>query len=112
MVQKMKHRNGIIILFIIMATFGCKPDPLEYARPDNLAGTIYQQLESMGNFTYYLQALDQTDYKEPLVKGGSWTVFAPTDEAFEAYMAAEGISTIESIPPEKILRYRRVFNRY
>ena len=103
MVQKMKHRNGIIILFIIMATFGCKPDPLEYARPDNLAGTIYQQLESMGNFTYYLQALDQTDYKEPLVKGGSWTVFAPTDEAFEAYMAAEGISTIESISPEKIL---------
>ncbi len=103
MVQKMKHRNGIIILFIIMATFGCKPDPLEYARPDNLAGTIYQQLESMGNFTYYLQALDQTAYKEPLIKGGSWTVFAPTDEAFEAYMAAEGISNIESISPQRIL---------
>jgi len=68
MVQKMKHRNGIIILFIIMATFGCKPDPLEYARPDNLAGTIYTQLESMGEFEYYLKALDQTPYKEPLEK--------------------------------------------
>ena len=103
MVQKMKHRNSIIILFIIMATFGCKPDPLEYARPDNLAGTISTQLESMGNFEYYLKALDQTPYKEPLDKGGSWTVFAPTDEAFEAYMAAKGISSFESIPTEKIL---------
>lgn len=103
MVQKMKHRNSIIILFIIMATFGCKPDPLEYARPDDLAGTIYTQLESMGDFEYYLKALDQTPYKEPLEKGGSWTVFAPTDEAFEAYMGAKGISSFESITEETIL---------
>ncbi|MDN3665823.1 fasciclin domain-containing protein [Algibacter miyuki] len=98
----MKHRNGLIILFIIMATFGCKPDPLEYARPDNLAGTIYQQLESMGTFNYYLQALDKTPYKEPLVKGGSWTVFAPTDDAFEAYMTEAGISNFEAISQDKI----------
>lgn len=87
---------------MIMAVFGCKPDPLEYARPDNLAGTIYTQLESMGTFNYYLKSLDQTEYVEPLSKGGSWTVFAPTDEAFELFMQEEGYTSFETIPQERI----------
>ncbi|MDO5971339.1 fasciclin domain-containing protein [Flavivirga aquimarina] len=100
----MKHINSlIIIVFIIISAFGCKPDSLEFARPENLAGTVYTQLESMGNFNYYLQLIDQTEYKEPLEKGGSWTIFAPTDEAFEAYMTAEGYTSIDAIPSDKIL---------
>ncbi|WP_165876144.1 fasciclin domain-containing protein [Mariniflexile fucanivorans] len=91
------------MLLIIMSTFGCKPDPLEYARPSDLAGTIYTQLESMGNFNYYLQCLDKTEYKEPLVKGGSWTVFAPTDEAFEKFMQEEGYTTVDDIPSSRLL---------
>ncbi|MFY0713659.1 fasciclin domain-containing protein [Seonamhaeicola sp. NFXS20] len=90
------------MLFIIIAAFGCKPDPLEYARPDNLVGTIYPQLEALGTFNYYLQALDQTSYKEPLTKGGSWTIFAPTDEAFEEFMQAEGYGSFDAIPAERI----------
>lgn len=105
MVQKMKHRNGLIILCIIMAAFGCKPDPLEYARPDNLEGTIYTQLESMGTFDYYLRSLDQTLYPEPLAKGGSWTVFAPTDAAFEKFMSDEGFATFDAIPQDRIQRF-------
>lgn len=103
MVQKMKHRNGIIILFIIMATFGCRPDPQEYARPDNLVGTIYPQLEALGTFDYYLRCIDQTEYGEPLTKGGSWTIFAPNDTAFEAFMQQEGYASFEAIPAQRIL---------
>lgn len=103
MVHKMKHRNGLIILLIIMVTFGCKPDPLEYARPDDLVGTIYPQLEALGTFNYYLQCIAQTDYQEPLTKGGSWTIFAPNDTAFEAFMQQEGYGSFESIPAERIL---------
>ncbi|WP_282124530.1 fasciclin domain-containing protein [Algibacter mikhailovii] len=99
----MKHRYGIIILLIFVSIFSCKPDPLEYARPENLAGTISTQLESMGTFNYYLQSLGQTQYFEPLAKGGSWTVFAPTDEAFEKFMADNGYTTFESIPEQRIL---------
>ncbi|MEP3837833.1 MAG: fasciclin domain-containing protein [Algibacter sp.] len=98
----MMHRKSLIILCMIMAAFGCKPDPLEFARPDNLAGTIYIQLESMGTFDYYLRSLDQTLYPEPLKKGGSWTVFAPTDEAFEKFMSDEGFATFDAIPQERI----------
>ncbi|MBP0903993.1 fasciclin domain-containing protein [Mariniflexile gromovii] len=99
----MTHRMGIIMLFIIISTFGCKPDPLEFARPNDLAGTIYSQLESMGNFNYYLQCIDKTEYKDPLVKGGSWTIFAPTDEAFEKFMQAEGYTSVDDIPSSRLL---------
>ncbi|ALJ04738.1 hypothetical protein APS56_06180 [Pseudalgibacter alginicilyticus] len=101
----MKHRNGLIIMLaiIIISTFGCKPDPLEFARPKDLAGTIYTQLESMGNFNYYLQCIDKTEYKEPLVKGGSWTIFAPTDAAFEEFMQAEGYASVDDIPSDRLL---------
>ncbi|MDB2462686.1 fasciclin domain-containing protein, partial [Algibacter sp.] len=102
MAKKMKQGKSLIILCIIMAAFGCKPDPLEYARPDNLAGTIYSQLESLGTFNYYLQALDKSIYKEPLEKGGSWTIFAPTDEAFEQYIVDKGYATFEAIPAERL----------
>ncbi|MDO5973667.1 fasciclin domain-containing protein [Flavivirga jejuensis] len=101
----MKKRYELItsIAFVIITTFGCKPDPLEYARPENLVGTIYKQLESMGTFNYYLKSLDQTEFKEPLTKGGAWTIFAPTDEAFELFMKDEGFSSFDEIPPERIL---------
>lgn len=91
------------MLFIIISTFGCKPDPLEFARPKDLAGTIYSQLESMGNFNHYLQSIDKTEYKAPLVKGGSWTIFAPTDEAFEKFMQAEGYTSVDDIPSDRLL---------
>lgn len=101
----MKHVKKIIamLVFVTITTIGCKPDPLEYARPESLAGTVYPQLESLGIFNYYLTALDQTEFKEPLTKGGSWTVFAPTDEAFEQFMSNEGFASFDQIPEERLL---------
>lgn len=103
MVKKMTQRMAVITLFIIISTFGCKPDPLEFARPKDLAGTIYDQLESMGNFNYYVECIDKTEYKAPLVKGGSWTIFAPTDEAFEKFMQEEGYTSLNDIPSDRLL---------
>ena len=102
MAKQMKHKKVVIMMLIIITAFGCKPDPLEYARPDNLVGTVYPQLEALGTFNYYLQALDKTPYKDPLEKGGSWTVFAPTDEAFEKFMQQEGYGSFEAIPAERL----------
>ncbi|WP_299669148.1 fasciclin domain-containing protein [uncultured Polaribacter sp.] len=104
MTKKLRRGNRFIaiVVFAIITTFGCRPDLLEYARPESLAGTIYQQLESMGTFNYYLKSLDQTEFKEPLARGGSWTVFAPTDEAFEKYMQEEGYANFGAIPLQNI----------
>ncbi|WP_139955798.1 fasciclin domain-containing protein [Flavicella sediminum] len=106
MKQKIKHLVALITtgLFIIVFALSCRPDSAEFDRPADLAGTVYLQLESMGTFNYYLKCLDQTEYKEGLLKGGSWTVFVPSDNAFEAFMAEEGYTTFEEIPSYRIKR--------
>ena len=53
--------------------------------PDNLGQSIYQYLQSQGNFTYMLRLIDDLGYKEMLVKTGSKTLFPADDEAFERF---------------------------
>lgn len=84
-----------------------------YARPDWLAQPIYQQLDSMGDFTGFLACIDKSGYKEVLGAASSWTVFAPTDAAFQQYMREQGISGIGQIDKtlaEKIVRASMVYD--
>lgn len=103
--QKNKHVVSLLaaVLFAVFFTVSCRPDPDEFARPAELAGTIRTQLEGMGNFTHYLKGLDKTVYAVPLSTGGSWTVFAPNDEAFEEFMAEEGYASVDEIASSRLL---------
>jgi uncharacterized surface protein with fasciclin (FAS1) repeats len=46
------------------------------------AATIMSVLESEGNFTQLIGALEQTGLSQTLQEEGEYTLFAPTDEAF------------------------------
>ena len=56
--------------------------------PGFLGASIYDYLESDGNFTYYLRLINDLDYKDVLQKTGSKTVFPAKDEAFERFFAS------------------------
>jgi uncharacterized surface protein with fasciclin (FAS1) repeats len=45
-----------------------------------------------GNFTILLQALDQAGLTATLQAAGAYTVFAPTDEAFNAFLTANSLT--------------------
>lgn len=62
------------------------------------AETIASVLESEGNFTTLLGALESTGLAGTLQSGDSYTVFAPTDEAFAAL--PEG--TLESLSTDEL----------
>ncbi|WP_430933870.1 fasciclin domain-containing protein [Saccharicrinis sp. 156] len=112
---KIQNLFLICMLGLLVSFGGCRPDEEEFARPDTLAGPVYQQLESMGNFSHYLQCLDRTEYAEPLKTGGSWTSFAPTDEAFNAYLQANGYSSVAEMPQykvEDIVKYSLIIDAY
>ena len=84
-----------------------------YGRPDWLASPIYQQLDSMGDFKSFLHCIELAGYKNTLGSAGSWTVFAPTDAAFAAYMTEQGISdltTVDKALAEKIVRMSMVYD--
>jgi uncharacterized surface protein with fasciclin (FAS1) repeats len=102
----------IVSLTFILLLIGCRKEEFDkfYGRPENLGDPIYQQLQQKGNFTKFLDAIDKAGYKETLSTSGSWTVFAPTDEAFTKYMADNGITTITPELAASIVRYSMTYD--
>lgn len=55
----------------------------------NPAGDIIDVAAATGQFTYFLDAVEQTGYAETLRGEGPFTIFAPTDEAFRSMSERE-----------------------
>lgn len=109
--------KSVTMLVLLVGLFfgGCRKAEFDefYGRPAWLAKPIYQQLDSMGDFKNYLICIDKAGYKTTLGSAGSWTVFAPTDEAFIEFMNENNISDINSIDKElaeKIVRTSMVYD--
>jgi uncharacterized surface protein with fasciclin (FAS1) repeats len=104
-------------LLLLLFLAGCVKKEFEtfYARPDNLAQPIYQQLEARKNFTSLLACIDKAGYKEILSSAGYWTFFAANDAAFQKYFTEKGISgiaAIDSATSRKIVTYSLVYNAF
>ncbi|GAB3412876.1 fasciclin domain-containing protein [Niabella aquatica] len=102
-----------VCLVLLLGACSKKSFDEYYARPSWLAQPIYQQLDSMGDFKNFLACIDKSGYKEVLGAASSWTVFAPTDAAFQKFMTDQGISGISQIDKvlaEKIVRASMVYD--
>ncbi|MBN1132020.1 MAG: fasciclin domain-containing protein [Bacteroidales bacterium] len=105
----------LMILFgLILA--GCRNEIEEYyERPEWLEPPIYDNLKEKGNFSSYLACVDKAGYGNILGKAGYFTVFAPTDEAFSAFLSENGYSSTDDIDEEtaqRIVKYSIVYNAY
>lgn len=86
-----------------------------YDRPEWLEQPIYEVLRQEGRFEHYLQCVDRTEYAKVLQGAGLSTVFAPNDEAFEAYLNEKGYASVESIPEDEVkdlVAYSIVYSRW
>lgn len=95
--------------------FSCRKDEFDkfYGRPAGLSKPIYQQLDSMGNFKSFLVCIDKSGYKQTLSAAGSWTIFAPTDEAFAVYLQESGVNNVSALDDEtakSIVRYSMIYD--
>jgi uncharacterized surface protein with fasciclin (FAS1) repeats len=110
--NKILPNSLIVILTLIFLFSGCRKKEFDefYGRPENLGAPIYQQLQQRGNFTKFLECVDKSGYKETLSAAGSWTVFAPNDAAFAAYMAENNLTTISQEQASAIVRYSMTYD--
>lgn len=92
-----------------------------YARPDNLAAPIYQQLAAAGKFNNFVSLIDKAGYKSTLSAAGYWTIFAPTDSAFDAdtefkaFIQSRGFSNVgavDSATAQMVVKYLLVYNAF
>jgi len=76
------------------------------AEATHRGGNLVQRLERDGRFTTLLTALEVTGLKGTVATGGTFTVFAPTDEAFAALPPGTVESLVTNVPAlQNILLY-------
>ncbi|WP_083925245.1 fasciclin domain-containing protein [Flexithrix dorotheae] len=107
MLNTFKHFIPFIILALVIIACDDDDDPMEEP-PKTLITTVVAEDD---RFTTLLAAVDQAGLVSTLSGDGPFTVFAPTNAAFEAYLTAKGITADELLNSpdlKKILQYHVV----
>ena len=89
----MKKLTKIIgIAFLALSVLSCSDD--NESQP-----TIVDIASSNADFSILVRALERTDLVETLDGSGQFTVFAPTNAAFNSFFASLGAGvTVENVP--------------
>ncbi|MBV5315255.1 MAG: fasciclin domain-containing protein [Prolixibacteraceae bacterium] len=105
------HKTSLLFLGILFLIFvGC--DELtyreKYQRPDWLPGKLYTTVSVQDNLSMFTECLQLTGLDTILDVSGSWSVFAPTNEAMKQYLSENHYANISAIPLnelEKITKF-------
>ena len=104
----MKNFAKLIKLTLIATTFvtmfSCSDDDDPVVTPPN--NSIAAVASRAPQFTSLVAALDKAGLVQTLDQNGPFTVFAPTNEAFDAFLTANGFTSLNDVPVatlEKIL---------
>jgi len=101
------HRFFLLLLVTgIVTLMGCTNiyDQDKYQHPDWLAGKLYTQISAEENLTTFKKCLELSGYDTIIDRTGSFTVFAPNNEAFTHYFSdhPEYGGEPENIPHEEL----------
>lgn len=109
-IQRVVNKPGLpaIVIAVLITASSCAPAPAIIPPPDEDLGTLGEVLTEAGDFTIFLEMVEAYELTsdQPIVSqalnaeapvdflNGSeeYTIFAPTDAAFEAYLRRKGSS--------------------
>ena len=93
----------LLISFLI---FSCQKEEFnKYERPEWLEGKVYTLMKGEDNLQTFTKCVELVGYDEVIDASGSYTVFAPTDEAFEFYFSSHPTyNSVDDIPFDELDR--------
>lgn len=94
----MKKSLKIIGLLFFSILFSCNDDDDTITPIINQQQSVSSIASSNPNFSILVSALNRTDLTATLNGSGNFTVFAPTNEAFNTFLSANGFSSIDAVP--------------
>ena len=98
--------NHVLMLSVLCCTlffFSCEKELDKYYEiPGWLKGNAYELLQSKGNYTKFLEAVELAGYKDVISGKGIITVMAPSDEAFDNYLHEKGYTAVSDIPTNEL----------
>ena len=82
--------GAMCLLSIGSLTYSCSDDyDLDETMPAELGGSIYSELKAR-NYTTVIRLIEDLGYKDVLSKTGSKTIFAASDDAYQAFYGTSG----------------------
>lgn len=109
--------NYKIFLCLLLTVFfyQCNDVDKYYERPSWLEKPIYEVLQQEGRFSKFLQCVDKTEYALVMKGAGLYTVFAPNDTAFSAFLNKSGYTSVADLPDsivDKIVSYSICYSTF
>jgi uncharacterized surface protein with fasciclin (FAS1) repeats len=94
-----KIRNLVLFALFSVLTISCNDDDNNNVPVDN---TITGKASGTANLSILVQALVKADLATTLKGAGPYTVFAPTNEAFTAFLATTPYASINDVPKDAL----------
>lgn len=85
-----------LIAFITLGVASCSSDDDSNLIPQS--NTIADFVAANGDYSSLKAALDKADLTSTLAGSGDFTVFAPNNDAFAAFLTANGFSSLDAVP--------------
>jgi uncharacterized surface protein with fasciclin (FAS1) repeats len=94
-----------ISLFLLCFIFSCKKGFDEYYGDESpKGGYLYEKIKADAAFSLFAKGLERADLVQYISQGGLYTVFAPTDEAFSAWLRNNSYASVDDVPVDKLFR--------
>lgn len=106
------------VLFGLVFMSSCVDEnPYDDKEPEWLGSSIYNYLESAGQYTYYVRLINDLGYKDVLSLTGSKTLFVAKDSAFVEFFKSNqwGVSTYDQLTVAQkrmLFKYSMINNAY
>ena len=107
----MKNNNSYLITFTVLLVIqmGCEQERDKYYdEPSWLSGPLMDQVRAAGEYSEYVALAESVGFESVLNSAGNYTIFVPTNEAFQAYYDENDFTDFNSLSEEerlKLLRY-------
>jgi uncharacterized surface protein with fasciclin (FAS1) repeats len=99
-----KNKQLILISLLVLLFFACKKDFVKYDRPTWLAGKLYTQILTKPELSTFAELLHVSGYDTIIDVSGSYTVFAPSNDAFTKYFQDNPkYKKVSDIPKSEVL---------
>jgi uncharacterized surface protein with fasciclin (FAS1) repeats len=100
------YNSCILLLSMFFVFSGCQKfgEHEKYQRPDWLPGKLYTTLLLQENLTLFAECLKLAGLDTIINVSGSWSVFAPTDEAIQQYLTDNNYAAVSNIPLDELER--------
>lgn len=119
--QSLKHYHFFVtLILVVIFNNGCKDieDQEIYQPPEWAEGKLFTQIEMQDDLNTFREIVQITGYDTIINTSGSYTVFAPTDEAFDAFFQSnpEYRALMESEESSEklndLIEYQIIFNAW